>query len=214
LKPRQQSSSFLGTSPAKHRTTTKNADHQAIPRFEQLVDLGFLVKPDDKGGRGSADGRRLWRYVTTRATCRWRHAAIEGHHRGFLARDFARTALTAFGSDVEHPAASPSLVARYLWQAYQIVFRPVGHTPLDSVALYGMVIAAADGFAIELADFHHLMLELKEKNLMPDLVFFASGNDLDKMFIMLKRGFVERIEATASSITLDRGDRGEGRDET
>src|SRR5262249_38492652 len=39
----------LAGSPSSRRTT-KNADHQTIPRFEQLIDLGFVEKP-----RGSDD---------------------------------------------------------------------------------------------------------------------------------------------------------------
>lgn len=35
-----------GGTPRALRRTTKNSDHQTIPRFEQLVDLGFLKKPD------------------------------------------------------------------------------------------------------------------------------------------------------------------------
>ena len=55
-------------------------------------------------------------------------------------------------------AKTAALLARYLWRAYQAVLRPVGHTPFDSVALYAMVLSSAEGVALEMADFHEMML--------------------------------------------------------
>lgn len=192
LKPSQRASAFLGTSQKKHRVTTKSADHQTISRFEQLVDLGFLAKPDHDGSRGTDDGRRRWRYVTTDVCSRWGKREIAADHRRLLVDGFAKAACAAFATAADR-RRDDVLTARYLLRAYEMVHRPVGHTPLDSTALLGMILAVDDGLALELADFHRLMIQVKEGNQMADLVFFASGNDLDKMFILLKPGFVERM---------------------
>jgi len=71
----------------------------------------------------------------------------------------------------------------------------MGHTPFDSVALHAMIAAAADGVVAEMADFHALMLAIKKRSALPEHAFFASGNDLDKMFIQLKAGFPEQVRA-------------------
>ena len=193
---------FGGTS-RQQRRTTKNADHQTIPRFEQLVDLGFLAKPipDDAGPKEIWDARRRWRYVRL-PTC---HAWARGCHDFLDApgrwqwRQFASMAL---GSGLvqaalrrEHPA--PDLVAGFLWKAYEAVHRQVGHTPFHSVALIAMIEAAVTGLAIEMKDFHELMLAIKNREILEKEVFFASGNEIDKMFVVIRPGFVEAVEEHA-----------------
>jgi hypothetical protein len=71
----------------------------------------------------------------------------------------------------------------------------MGHTPFDSVALIAMLDAAADGTVIEMVEFHDLVLRIKQASALPEHAFFASGNDLDRMFIQLKPGFHERVLA-------------------
>lgn len=46
-----------------------------------------------------------------------------------------------------------------------------------------------------MVDFHRLMLSIKTRGLMQGEVFFASGNDLDKMFVSLRDDFAERAAA-------------------
>ncbi len=201
------------TSSVRERRTTKNADHQTIPRVEQLVDLGFLRKPVDGDAKDDAStlaGRRRWRYVPTDACRRWAEARREvaTPNVPFEWDGFARTAVMAYSA--VPPAKSlltgPERVASYLWNAYTRVARPIGHTPFDSVALVAMLDAAVDSVAIEMAEFHRLMLAIKQSSALPDHAFFASGNDLDKMFIQLKPGFVERIGGLHSVFPASEGE--------
>jgi len=204
LKSAARKSAFLtGSGAKKPRKTTKNADHQTIPRFEQLVDLGFLDKVPQENSSGEAallEGRRRWRYTPTRACRRWAKAMRQSDQARlpFQWHSFARMAVFAFAEgNEETPRMSPpaGLLADYLWTAYQRVHRPIGHTPFDSVALHAMIEAAADGVVAEMTDFHALMMAIKKQSALPEHAFFASGNDLDKMFIQLKSGFRERVRA-------------------
>lgn len=180
----------------KARKTTKNADHQTVPRFEQLVDLGFLSKPVEEPGDEAAvlAGRKRWRYRPTHACRRWA-TAIEGQAATpFQWHHFAASSVAAFcpGPSTQSPPPA-EVIARYLWRAYEQVHRPMGHTPFDSIALFGMVTAASEGVVVEMADFHRLALSIKQKGALSEHAFFSSGNDLDKMFILLKPGFYERL---------------------
>ncbi len=76
-----------------------------------------------------------------------------------------------------------------------MVRRSVGHTPFDSVALMAMALGVEDGLAIEMVDFHRMMLIIKVRGILQGEVFFASGNDLDKMFVSLREDFAERAVA-------------------
>ncbi len=190
------------TSSTKTRRTTKNSDHQTIPRFEQLVDLGFLRKPSE--GDGDAEqrllaGRRRWRYIPTDACRKWA-AVCETVPEGesFKWRHFARASVAAFGLSPAGTSSKPRQleVAEYLWKAYERVKRPMGYTPADSVALFGTVTAATEGTVIELGDFHDLLLSIKRHSVLPHHASFASGNELDTMFIQLKPGFVEQVQSS------------------
>lgn len=176
------------------RRTTKSADHQTIPRFEQLTDLGFVRKNDPE----IADvfsARKRWRYIPTDASRQWRsaHAANLEQKRNFWWYGFAKTAVRTFALGSSENEAGNDVIARYLWRAYEKIRRPMGHTPFDSVALLAMIYAAIDGIAIEISAFHRLMLAIKQGQFLPDHAFFASGNEIDKMFILLKPGFTEAL---------------------
>lgn len=204
VKPIARTSALLSGGSKKPRKTTKNADHQTIPRFEQLVDLGFLEKVSE-GSEGTEasvlEGKRRWRYKPTAACRHWADAIREANlaQSGFQWHSFARTAVSAFrGGPVAASANRPrdaGVLADYLWDAYRRVGRSVGNSPLDSVALQAMITAAAAGIVVEMADFHALMLAIKRRSALPEHAFFASGNDLDKMFIQLKPGFPEQVRA-------------------
>lgn len=198
IKPRARRASALGGG-RKARKTTKNADHQTIPRFEQLVDLGFLSKPTAEGGEiGNLAGRKRWLYNPTNVCRRWAGAVRElrQEETPFHWNSFAATAIRAFQIERTVPAQekSAALVARYIWKAYEHVHRRVGANPLDSVALFAMLSAASEGLALEMVDIHNFMLVIRQKSLLPDHAFFSSGNDLDRMFIQLKPGFIEQVE--------------------
>jgi len=177
------------------RRAHKNADHQTIPRFEQLVDLGFLTK-----GRQTGDlqARRKWRWHPTPIALRWasaRNRLIHGT-APFLWEGFAAVSCHAY-LDIETPErrTDTRTIATYLARGYRTVRRSVGHTPFDSVALMAMALGVEDGLAIEMVDFHRLMLAIKTQGLLQGEVFFASGNTLDKMFVSLREDFAERVVA-------------------
>jgi hypothetical protein len=172
------------------RKANKNSDHQTIPRFEQLADLGFVTK----GTEGKADDRRRWRYTPATSCQGWR-AVRQRYESGeaFFEKGFAKAVVAAFG--LGDPSTEPDLetIARYFWKAYEVVHRPVGHTPFDSVALVGLIYAAEAGIPIEIGHFHDMMLRIKNEDLLPGMAFFASGNEIDKMFLVLKPGFVDAL---------------------
>jgi hypothetical protein len=64
-----------------------------------------------------------------------------------------------------------------------------------------MLTAAASGTVMEMADFHALLLAIKRRSALPEYAFFASGNDLDKMFIQLKPGFAEQVRTIPDLFT-------------
>lgn len=195
-------------SPSKSsRKSRKNADHQTIPRFEQLIDLGFLVKSEPGG---SADGRdlsarRKWRYLPTAAASVWaeRKSKREPGESRFWWDGFAATIGAALDL-AKTGKATPdySVVGDYLWRAYTLIHRPIGHTPVDSLALLATVHSVVDGRPIEMVTFHRLLLEIKERNLIPGSAFFASGNSLDKMFVHLKPDFRERLPEAISGLRV------------
>lgn len=188
------------------RLAHKNADHQTIPRFEQLADLGFVDKLFQNEEAVSLDAaKRKWRYRTTEASVRWAQALsdLENTERPFLWHGFSAAFLRMASVDRTRRADSTVELASYFWKAYQLVRRPAGYDPLDSVALIAMIMAAKDGLRIEMSEFHLLMLQIKQKSLLPTTAYFASGNDLDRMFILLKPGFVGEIEKV--NLTLSDG---------
>jgi hypothetical protein len=199
IKPRARRAKALGGGRTS-RKTTKNADHQTIPRFEQLVDLGFLSKPpaegDDVVERVAA--RKRWAYSPTDVCLRWGAAVRELQRRDtpFLWYSFATAALRAFPIQRSVPvqANKANLIAGYVWKAYEHIHRRVGANPLDSVALLAMLSAVSDGIPLEMAEIHNFMLLIRRRSLLPEHAFFSSGNELDQMFIQLKPGFMEQVE--------------------
>jgi hypothetical protein len=179
------------------RRTTKSADHQTIPRFEQLTDLGFLAKAELPSASATAETiqqRKRWRYIPTAVCTRWAPRTVSNQST-FLLQGFAHTAVRAYDLGSPSDVIDELATAKYLWRAYETIHRPVGHTPFDSVALLAMIFAAVDGLAIEISAFHALMLRLKQQGLLPQHAFFASGNEIDKMFVLLKPGFLQALEA-------------------
>ena len=200
LKPSARRKALLESASAvTPRKTHKNADHQTVPRFEQLVDLDLLAK-DSKDN--DLPARRRWTWRPTEVAKRWAEArASMAALSRFHWQGFARAAVAAYsGSEGVYAGDDTVCVARYLLRGYRSVRRPVGHTPLDSAALMAMAEAASEGVAIELQDFHALMMALKKRALLQDEVFFASGNDLDKMFIMIRDDFADRVSQVLPAV--------------
>lgn len=189
------------------RRTTKNADHQTIPRFEQLVDLGFARKPCHE-----ADGpvlwrcRRHWRFERLPTCDGWlveRNLTREGQGP-WEWRGFAAAALGSGIAGVPRRSGDPdsNTVAEFLWRAYLKVRRQVGHTPFHSVAMVAMIEATTSGFAIEMRRFHELLLALKKHALLQDSVFFASGNEIDRMFVVIRESFAENIRQLSPELLV------------
>lgn len=213
LNPAARRTALLaGSAGQATRRTHKNADHQTIPRFEQLVDLGFLSK-----GPNAEDlaARRRWRWRPTSIAARWASArkGVADREAPFLWDGFARVASHAYGA-VDEPKRPDDVatVAAYLARGYRSVRRAVGHTPFDSVALVAMAMGVVDGLAIEMIDFHRLMLSIKTRGLMQGEVYFASGNDLDKMFVSLRDDFAERAVAVLPARLMEERTASQGKD--
>src|SRR5262249_36086999 len=125
IKLRARRAAALGGGAGKSRKTTKNADHQTNPRFEQLVDLGFLTKPVPPDGDEAEKltARKRWQYVPTDVCRRWAAALRERQHRDapFLWHSFGAASIRAFqiAPSVDRPATRSTLVARYVWKSYE-----------------------------------------------------------------------------------------------
>jgi|GEM_PF-2381772 len=200
---------------SKTRRTTKNADHQTIPRFEQLVDLGFLTKPGtDAADPGQAlAARRRWRYIPTTLCRRWStakslHRAYDGDTATpFGWNGFAKTAVASIHGLSIASITRPSsrIIGERLWTAYCSIRRTVGLSPVDSVALIAMIDSVADGLCIEMSDFHSLLVGIQERGCLADCVHFASGKALDKMFIQLRPSFPHQFAEIADQLELGEG---------
>jgi hypothetical protein len=182
----------------RERQTTKTADHQTIPRFEQLTDLGFMEKTagPDASEKETFAARRHWRYRVSSACevfreCNW---SQEGAIARWAYTAFAYTSISAGLAYTAKTMPKPSSadIVRSLWDSYLEVRRSAGHTPAFSVAALSMVRAAARGIPLEMEDIHAVLLRIKKENLTPDHAFFASGNELENMFIVLRPGFLEQ----------------------
>ncbi|MFC2171393.1 hypothetical protein ACFLU6_02025 [Acidobacteriota bacterium] len=186
------------------RRTTKNADHQTIPRFEQLVDLGFVDKEEHNSATQDDffKARKKWRYYPKDACAALAKSDWPGKESSgpWAWRNLARMVKSAGlvpRSSIPNSKPGRLLTAEYSWNAYKRIKRPIGHTPVYSVAALAMIHAVADGIILEMTDVHGLFLEIKRLDLLPNHAFFASGNELDKMFLLLKAGFMEEFESVA-----------------
>jgi hypothetical protein len=187
------------------RRTTKNADHQTIPRFEQLVDLGFLRKPCEEMVDSLAlwHCRRHWRYERLPSCDAWleeRRRTLEGHGP-WEWRGFASAALASGIAGVQiQQEPTRDVIAAFLWSGYLKVRRQIGHTPFHSIAMTAMIEAAVSGFAIEMRTFHDLLMAIKKQALLQEHVFFASGNEIDRMFVVIRDGFVESFGELSAEV--------------
>lgn len=182
------------------RKTRKNADHQAIPRFEQLVDLGFLTKRVDPelSGRELDRARRAWTFVVGEAPKRFREVLgptriqdADWHWADF-AKAFAAAQVTE-GSGARI-ATSREAIAVFL-DAYEIAHRPVGQTPFESVAILAMALGLDRGLIVEIRALHDIMLTLKREGKLQEQIFFAAGNEVNRMFILVRPDFGSAFEA-------------------
>lgn len=176
----------------ERRQTTKNADHQAVPRFEMLVDLGFLAKPVS-GGLAGADlwkAKNAWSFVVTPAAAAFATYVHEHAIEPVAPWHWHHFASACGAARLEGATrhAGVADVIDLLLDSYDHVQRRAGHTPFESVALLTMVRALDSGLAIEVGDIHRAFSELKSSGVLGDFIYFAAGNEVDRMFILLKPG--------------------------
>ena len=189
------------------RKTCKNADHQAIPRCEQLVDLGLLSKhiPTGLTGAAARKARAAWRYEVTAALPALR--GVLGDHGpdtpNWIWSKFSDSFVGASHGVVVSPrrATVGESLALFV-EAYKRVHRPVGHTPFEPVALLAITVGMERGLIVEIKAIHDVMLSLKSSSSLNDQIAFAAGNDVDRMFVMMKKGFLPAFEAMSSQQQL------------
>ena len=182
---------------------TNTADDQAIPRFENLVDLGMLAKVTSdpasiEDAYASIRERLEWQYVVTSSLTAWVEAGGEEWTFGqeFLWKHFARCFASAFLNqakvlDVEHDQLAILCV---MMEGYERVRRPFGHTPFESIAKVAMMRALQSGIVCEMWQMYTLVLAFKKGNLFSDQLKFAAGNDLNRMFVEVRPGFMAEAE--------------------
>lgn len=181
----------------RDKKRTKTSDHEAIPRFELLVDLGLLTKKVGKEECDEEKTRKSWKYWATPALFDFNARMPDAFDPGFCRSGFARSAATLVSKDaerldVEHDAAS---ILRRAYDVYSVVRRRFGHTPIESVAVLTTINALAESKVVEVQEVYEFFLGFKLNNLFPETVRYAAGNDLEKMFIDIKPSFVAEVEA-------------------
>ncbi len=189
------------------RVTTKNADHQAIPRFEQLVDLGILTKPvsPELDEKETERVRKGWTFEVTANAARLAEAF--GHDDRFRDPSWRTTAFAAVvgASGVAGPAAMRQAgeeeAMNLFFDAFDSIRRPVGHTPFASAAILTMARGLQAGLIVEIQQLLDVFLRLKREGGLGGKVFFAAGNDVERMYLIV------RPEARASY--QQRGETGE-----
>ena len=165
----------------RKKKRTKTADHEAIPRFELLTDLGFLSKKtDEEGGADNEKSRKSWRYWITPLLTKYSIALPETYSANFRWSHFAQTAAALLGNKYKRLSieTEPALIARRCYEGYLDVKRIFGHTPLESIANIAMIRSLARSEVFEMREVHQLFLSFKRENLFSETVRFAAGNDL------------------------------------
>ena len=188
----------------RSRTRTNTADDQAIPRFENLVDLGFLAKPAEHVlADGIRPSRLEWRYVVAHPLLSWIYAAsgTRAYDDTFLWNRFAHCAAAAFADKgmTYSAAKEPLKQLELLLQAYKPIHRQFGHTPFESMALLAMIQGLAEGVICEMGTMHSLFLQFKREDLFSACVKFKSGNELDKMFVHIEPTLLDSARAFYAS---------------
>jgi hypothetical protein len=190
------------------RKTTKHADHEAIPRFEQLVDLGFLTKnvAADATGEKLEQARNAWTFTTTDVAVKFNRAF--GESKPQTNRTWHRERFAQVVSDAGIFPARDSRVATdaeafdLFANVYERFSRRVGHTPFESLAILTMLRALEHGLRVEVAHLHRMMVGLKRDGGLSGRIFFAAGNSVDRMFVLLKTGAREAFRTAYPSGNL------------
>jgi hypothetical protein len=185
---------------SQKRKSCKNADHQAIPRFEQLVDLGFLTKRITSGltGEKLKRARAAWSFEVTPAASKLRSLVSYSDLQN--PEWFWQRFANAFSSTLScgecrfRDSTLKESVGLFV-EAYDRIHRLVGQTPFESVALRASAVGLEQGLLVEIKPLHDLMLVLKRSDRLQGYISFAAGNEVDRMFVMLRPGFKEAFNA-------------------
>lgn len=177
------------------KSSKKNADHQAIPRFEQLVDMGFLTKsvgPDLRGPKLER-ARKAWSFVTTEAAAAFSGFVSDvdrvGDGRWKWSGFGAATGASGIAGSPTSSHLSLDVAMEFFVECYERIRRRAGHTPFESVAILVVIQALEEGHWVEIAELHGIFLELKRSGALEHHVYFAAGNEIDRMFIELAPSF-------------------------
>lgn len=182
----------------KDKKRTKTADHEAIPRFEMLTDLGLLEKKVPDHLRNDIErARKSWSFWITPLLSEYAGLLPGKFDESFCWSGFSKASVVFSGKLPTTPLAkdSPALVLR-VYDAYQTVKRPFGHTPLESIALMAMIRASAGQENVEMNVIHALFMEFKSNRNLQATVHFAAGNDLNRMFVDLRPNFIEQVKSS------------------
>jgi hypothetical protein len=179
----------------RDKKRTKTADHEAIPRFEMLADLGLLEKKvQGTSGEDADKTRRSWKYWVTSLLPEFVSPLPDQFDSKFYWHVFSRAACGLRKQPFHSLNDDPFAIALRAYEAYKEVKRPFGHTPLESVALIAMVRSSVRSEIIEMDAIHNLFLDIKRTGILSNTVRFAAGNDLDRMFVDIKSDFVEGMK--------------------
>ena len=191
LKPR------VGKGKSDKKVRTIASDSEAIPRFEFLTDIGFLSK-NFKGSdyKNKKQDRMKWQYNIEDTLLKFSDKLPENLNTSFFSSSFAHSASIIHNCTNELILKVEQFqeIAEIIYNAYEVVKRQFGHTPLKTVAIYSMLNSLADKKILEMKDIHKVFIKLKEKNIASDSVKFAAGNSLDKMFININSNFLKLLE--------------------
>ena len=178
------------------RKKTNTSDDEAITRFEYLTDLGMLQK---KTGGHDCDNEEdvlySWKYRVTPVLKKFASKMPDEYIKDFCYIKFAEAATSFIDKECETLTMDNDAIelASRAYEAYQLIKKPFGHTSVESIAIITMIKAVCEFKILEVNAIHKFFLHIKTKGLFQNDVFFASGNDLEKMFISLKPNFRNEV---------------------
>jgi hypothetical protein len=181
----------------RNRKRTKTSDHEAIPRFELLTDLALLTKKFTEEEHKDEDkSRKAWRYWVTPLLKNFAERLPAKPDSDFCWNHFAQAASILSSKQTKRLSIETDAlsIAQRAFEAYSLVKRRFGHTPIESVGIIAMIRSLAVSEILEVRDIYELFLKFKMNDLFSEYVRFAAGNDLDKMFIDIKPEFIEEAK--------------------
>jgi hypothetical protein len=184
----------LATTLRRPRRTTKNADHLAIPRFEQLVDLGLLSKNVVGGVRGKAlkDGKVGWTFVVEPRAVAFASAfdcgLLQFTDRDWRLSDLSKISLSTYLGSSNPDKVGADQALEILEGTFAAAHRAAGMTPFESIAVLAVVKALEKGLRVEIEQLNEILLGIKQSGTLSDFISFAAGNQVERMFIRVRPG--------------------------